>query len=135
MTSKKRRFLAALERWKRTIRGERSAKKPARLTEQQETATTIFLRVLHRPETKLYYDITTSECFLRYEPANIYLFLEPGNLKIINSVYGYDVSITSELDYYLSERFRKEMNIRRAAFKTEALSKVKHSLNSTLNSL
>ena len=62
MTTKRRRILALIERWKRTMRGERSARKPKGLTDQQETAATIFIKVLHRPETKLYYDIIASEC-------------------------------------------------------------------------
>jgi hypothetical protein len=59
----------------------------------------------------------------------------PEDNKIINSVFGYDVHIRSELEGYLLDKFIREMSIRRNAFKNEVLSKINHSLDSTLSKI
>ena len=113
--------------------GRRFSKRPKKMTHSEETACQIFTSVLRNRGSKLYYDIHTQECYLRSEDAAIYVFLEAGNVKIINSVFGYDVNISNELEGYLLEKFIREMTIRRKAFKMEALSKVNHSLDQTLD--
>ena len=113
--------------------GRRFSKRPVKMTHSEETACQIFTSVLRNRGSKLYYDIHTQECYLRSEDAAIYVFLEAGNVKIINSVFGYDVNISNELEGYLLEKFIREMTVRRKAFKTEALSKVNHSLDQTLD--
>lgn len=113
--------------------GRRFSKRPKKMTHSEETACQIFTSVLRNRGSKLYYDIHTQECYLRSEDAAIYVFLEAGNVKIINSVFGYDVNISNELEGYLLEKFIREMTVRRKAFKMEALSKVNHSLDQTLD--
>lgn len=108
---------------------------PRRLSDSERTATNIFLLILNEPGSKLYYDLNTQECFLKSEDSTIFIFLEYLNIKIINSVYGYDVNITIQLQQYLIDRFRKEMAIRRQKFKQEALDRVEHSLEATLEKI
>jgi hypothetical protein len=110
-------------------------RKPKSLTANQKTAVAIYIKVLHDPASKLYYDLTTQECYIRSGDSTLYLFLEADNLKIINSVYGYDVAIDGHLEAYLGEKFRREMSVRRQAFKNEALSRVSHSLDKTLEKI
>lgn len=107
--------------------------KPKKMTFSEQSAWTIFSRILKLPETKLYYDIRSAECYLKSEEYQLYLFLEERNIKIINSVYGYDVRISTELENYMTDRFIHEMAIRRSAFKAEALLKVDHSLELTVS--
>jgi hypothetical protein len=102
------------------------------MKESENTAYQIFIKVLHDPGSKLYYDLHTQECYLRSEDSSLFLFLEAQNIKIINSVYGYDVHVSGEVEQYLLEKFRREMAIRRRRFKEEALSRVEHSLETTL---
>jgi hypothetical protein len=101
----------------------------------EKTAYSIFMKLLLDPTSKLYYDLHTSECYIRSEDATLYIFLEANNIKVINSVYGYDVPIGRDLEAYLTERFRREMAIRRSKFKAEALKKIEHSLETTLEKL
>jgi len=108
---------------------------PKKMTDAEKTASAIFTHVLLDPNTKLYYDIETNECYLRSEDSTIYIFLEKENIKVINSVYGYDVAISTDLECFLTDRFRREMSLRRKDFKGEALSKVEHSLETTLKKL
>ena len=108
---------------------------PKKMTDSERTAIKIFLIVLNEPGSKLYYDLNTQECFLRSEDSTIFIFLEYLNIKIINSVYGYDVNISIQLQQYLIERFRREMAIRRQKFKQEALDRVEHSLEATLEKI
>jgi len=105
------------------------------MKESERTATAIYMKLLFDPGTKLYYDLHTQECYLRSEDSTIFIFLESNNVKIINSVYGYDVHISRDTESYLLEKFRREMAIRRQRFKEEALSKVEHSLENTLEKL
>jgi hypothetical protein len=124
-------FFAKLSRVSKD--GRRITKRPTKMTHAESTACEIFVSVLRNKGSKLYYDIHTQECYLRSEDASIYVFLEARNVKIINSVFGYDVNISSELEGYLLEKFIREMTVRRKAFKNEALSKVNHSLDLTLD--
>jgi hypothetical protein len=119
----------------KTIKAKDKIRKPIRLTESESTATSIFIKILMDKGSKLYYDLETSECYIRSEDSTLFIFLESHNVKIINSVYGYDVNITYDLETFLVDRFRREMAVRRRAFKKEALSKVEHSLETTLNKL
>lgn len=115
-----------------SISTDKRSKYPSKMSDSEKVATSIFVSTLINPESKLYYDVQTRECYLRTEDGSLFIFLESRNIKIINSVYGYDVHISSELENYLSERFVREMNKRRSAFKQEALDKVEHSLENTL---
>lgn len=119
----------------RSFRTTQTIKKPKGITANQKTAVSIYLKILHEPTSKLYYDLTSQECYIRSGDSSIYLFLEANNLKIINSVYGYDVSIDHRLETYLGEKFRRELALRRHTFKNEALSRVSHSLEKTLEKI
>lgn len=110
-------------------------RKPTKMTDAERTAVLIFMKVLLDGGSKLYYDLHTQECYLRSEDSTLYIFLESHNVKIINSVYGYDVHVSGETETFLLERFKREMSVRRQKFKREALSKVEHSLESTLEKL
>jgi len=110
-------------------------KMPSVISDSARTASAIFTIILRDPGTKLYYDIQTGECYLHSEDETMFIFLESRNIKVINSVYGYDVPISYEHECFLTDKFRKEMAVRRLAFKKEALSKVQHSLGKTLERL
>ena len=107
-------------------------KKPSKLSDAESTACEIFLTILHNKDSKLYYDIQTQECYISSGDKTLFVFLEANNVKIINSVFGYDVHVKGELESYLLEKFITEMGKRRNAFKNEVLSKINHSLDSTL---
>ena len=114
---------------------DKRVKRPKKLTEAEDTASEIFLTILHNKDSKLHYDIQTQECYISSSDKTLFVFLEAGNVKIINSVFGYDVHIRSELEGYLLDKFIREMSIRRNAFKNEVLSKINHSLDSTLSKI
>lgn len=139
-------FKSSLRRLKRIIfirwgRFMRSAsnntklKRPQKLSKSEDTALQIFLEILHDTDSKLYYDITTQECYISSPNKEIFIFLESRNVKIINSVFGYDVHISGDLEHYMSEKFIKEMAIRRNSFKNDVLSRINHSLDSTLDKI
>lgn len=116
----------------KTFGKDKRLKKPKKLTESEDTACEIFLTILHNKDSKLHYDIQTQECYISSSDKTLFVFLESGNVKIINSVFGYDVHIRQDLEAYLLDKFIREMSIRRNAFKNEVLSKINHSLDSTL---
>jgi hypothetical protein len=108
---------------------------PKKVSNNEKVASSIFLKILHEPETSLYYNPETYECYLKSDKHNLYVFLESANIKIINSKYGYDTKISIQLENYLSERFKHESSKRRNIFKQEVLSKVENSLNHTLDKI
>lgn len=135
MSKLKRKIKVFYLRLLRSLSSERKVTKPKKLTESENKACEIFLTVLHDKESKLYYDIKTQECYISSSDKTIFVFLESNNIKIINSVFGYDVHIKSDLENYLLEKFIREMGIRRNSFKNEVLSKINHSLDSTLSKM
>ncbi len=122
-------------RFIKSARNDRKIQRPKKLTQQEDTAMQIFLEILHDKESKLYYDIATHECYISSPDKQIFIFLESRNIKIINSVFRYDVPISSPLEHFMLEKFVREMAIRRNAFKNEVLSRINHSLDSTLEKI
>jgi hypothetical protein len=120
---------------KKAFKIDKRPKFPKYATNDELTASIIFLRVLKNPDSKIYYDLRTNECYVRSGDSTLYLFLESRNLKVINSVYGYDIRLSAKMEVYLADRFIIEMSKRRSAFKNEALSKVTHSLDKTLKDI
>lgn len=125
-------------KWGRMLRAgdkNRRISKPKKLSKEEDTALQIFLEILHDKDSKLYYDISTQECYISSPDKKIFIFLESRNLKIINSVFGFDVHISMAVEHYMSEKFIREMAIRRNAFKNEILSRINHSLDATLEKI
>ncbi len=114
---------------------KRKVRLPRKLSDSERIAVSVFMRLIQDPESKLYYDIHTQECYVKSGDSTIYLFLEDRNLKAINTVVGYDIPLQSESEYYLSEKFRLELNKRRMVFKKEAMDKVDHSLHKTFDKI
>jgi len=108
---------------------------PKNINEKEKTSIKVFSKVLHNLDSELYYDYKRDECYIKLENENIYIFLERLNLSIINSIYGYDVTISDNTEKYLYEMFIRELTKRRHKFKTEVLSKVTGSLEKTLYKL
>ena len=133
ITRLRRSFTVKYYRFLRGFGQDKKVKRPKRLLQTEETACEIFLTILHNKDSKLYYDIQTQECYISSGDKTVFVFLEAENVKIINSVFGYDVHIRGELESYLLEKFITEMGKRRNAFKKEVLSKINHSLDSTLS--
>jgi hypothetical protein len=131
----KRKFTVFYLRLFKSFGQDKRVRRPKKLTEAEDTACEIFLTILHNKDSKLHYDIQTQECYISSSDKTLFVFLEAGNVKIINSVFGYDVHIRSELEGYLLDKFIREMSIRRNAFKNEVLSKINHSLDSTLSKI
>ena len=117
----------------RTFKSDKRVRKPKKLTESENKACEIFLTVLHNKDSKLYYDIKTQECYIGSGDKTIFVFLEANNVKVINSVFGYDVHVKQDLENYLLEKFIREMAKRRNLFKLDVLSKINHSLDNTLS--
>ena len=122
-------------RMSRIFRSGMRVRYPKNVTKEERTVSDIFIKILHDPSTDLFYDMKSKECALKNTRESLWIFLEPGNVKVINSTFGYDRSISNELEYYLEERFRHENHKRRVVMKDEALAKIDHSLNKTLDKI
>jgi hypothetical protein len=105
------------------------------MSEAEKIAVSLFVRLMKDPESKLYYDIQSAECYIKSYDGTIYIFLEDRNMKTINTVVGYDIQLQPETEHYLNEKFRFELNKRRILFKKEALEKVDHSLHKTFDKI
>jgi len=113
------------------MKGAGHTKRPYCKSRDVDTALRIWSRVVLNGESELMYNPVTQECYAEWFDASnpVYLFLESGRMGIVNTVIGYDVSLTSDEETWCSEVFRREVNRRRNKFKTEALGKVVHSLD------
>lgn len=114
---------------------ERRARYPKKVSDLEKVVSDIFIKVLHNPESQLYYNISTGECSIKLESQKLFIFLENGKVRVINSTFGYDRAICPELQQYLMERFRHENAKRRRIMKEQALSKIDNSLSITLEKL
>lgn len=118
-----------------SVKSGNRSKLPKKISDSEKTACSIFLNLLKNPSSKMHFDGKTSECGLSDKEKTLYVFLESRNLKIINTVFGYDTPIQPETEVYLGDRFIQELARRRAEFKAEAMLKVEHSLHKTLDKL
>jgi hypothetical protein len=113
--------------------------KPSKnLTDAQRTAVTITAKTMLSPDAKLYYNMQSHECYIyrkSEDDSSLYIFIESGNIKIINTVFGYDINIDSDTEQYLTNIFTREMAKRRAQFKKEALAKIEFSLHKVLDKI
>ena len=126
-----RKWVLAFKIWNRKFtRGSKKGRPPGRSADVN-TALRIWSRVVLNEESDLLYNPVTDECYVEWFDIKnpVYLFLESGRMRIVNTVIGYDVLLDSVEEAWCFEIFRREVNRRRNTFKTEALSKVVHSLD------
>jgi hypothetical protein len=111
---------------------DRKVKKPKNMTESEIQAVRIWAKVIHNKDSELMYNPKTHDAYAVWESPNgvIYLFLEKENLRIINTVVGYDVKLSVRVDHWCLWMFSREVDKRRTKFKLDAESKVIHSLDS-----
>jgi hypothetical protein len=105
------------------------------LNESQKLSIGIFFKILKMEDTELLYDLLSSECYLTNERTNTHIFIEDRNIKVINSVYSYDIPIDYKTEGYLVSKFELELSKRRLDFKNDIISKTNHCLLQTYNKL
>jgi len=108
----------------------RQMRYPQRLTVEEKQALSIWTMVVHEESSELMYNPQTYESYAEYHGAGgpVYLFLESRNMRIVNSVVGYDVRLSQQGEEWASHVFNREIHKRRSIFKAEVNSKVRHSL-------
>jgi len=119
-------------------RRENRIKPSKNLTDAQRTAVTITAKTMLSPDSKLYYNMQSHECYIYRkdsDDSSLYIFIESGNIKIINTVFGYDINIDQNTEQYLTNIFTREMAKRRSNFKKEALAKIEFSLHKVLDKI
>lgn len=104
--------------------------RPKNITQEVDTAMKIWEKVILNPNSNLLFNPENSECYAYLDDYEhpIYLFLESDKLRIINSEYGYDVSLEPICEKWCSQQFNREISRRRDQFKQFALSRVNYSL-------
>lgn len=108
---------------------------PKKVSEEERSALFIWSTLVHQESCELMYDPQTYESYAEYHGPGgpVYLFLESRNLRVVNTVVGYDVRLTQEAEAWASQVFNKEIHKRRSHFKAEVNSKVRHSLEALEN--
>ncbi len=127
-------------RWKRVLKMKSKIdrpKRPTKLNESQSMAVDIIIKSILDSTSELYYDIESQECYIkRIDPSgDIFFFLEPRNIKMVNTVFGYDIEIDINTENYISAVFKRELNKRRSKFKRDAVAKVEFSLQKALRKI
>ncbi len=112
---------------------DNTPKKPKKMNEQEQTVISITERLLPKSDTELFLDPKTQECYLSNDKYHI--FIESSRVRVINSVFGYDVYVSGEVEMYLVHIFMLEVSKRRSEFKQTIISKVNKNLNSILSDI
>lgn len=142
MAKQKRTFKQKLTHLKRVVRvtlgkffssdyRDRRMSRP-QMTTTEEQAVRIWTKVLHQADSELMYNPKTHESYAVWDSprGTVYLFLESQNLRVINTVVGYDIHLSSRVEQWCDNVFSREVDRRRKKFKKQAESKVVHSLDS-----
>lgn len=126
----KRKFILAWYGLSASRRDSRIQK--PKMTETEAQAARIWIKVVHQKDSDLMYNPQTHEAYALWESPSgtVYLFLEAGNLRVINTVVGYDIRLSSQVEQWCASIFSREVAKRRAKFRKNAESKVTHSLDS-----
>lgn len=106
---------------------------PKNINEQEKTVISIVQQLLPLKESELYVDPMTQECYI--SNGNYYIFIECPRIRIINSVFGYDVYVSVQVEAYLIKIFMDELTKRRSAFKLHVMSKVDKNLHTILDDI
>lgn len=103
---------------------------PKKVTDEERSVLFIWSTLVHQESSELMYDPQTYESYAEYHGPGgpVYLFLESRNLRVVNTVVGYDVRLSQDAEAWASQVFNKEIHKRRSQFKAEVNSKVRHSL-------
>jgi hypothetical protein len=112
-------------------RRDRRMPKP-KMDTTEEQAVRIWTKVVHQADSELMYNPKTHEAYAVWDSprGTVYLFLESQNLRVINTVVGYDIHLSSRVEQWCDNIFTREVDRRRKKFKKQAESKVVHSLDS-----
>lgn len=135
LTHLRRRFTVAWYGMNSARRDQRVTK--PKMTETESQAARIWQKVVHQKDSDLMYNPQTHEAYAQWDSpgGTIYLFLESGNLRVINTVVGYDIRLSAKVEQWCANIFTREVAKRRAKFRKNAESKVTHSLDSLENRL
>jgi hypothetical protein len=106
---------------------------PKKMTSSEKRVVDIVKNLIPDPDTKLDYDLNTYEWDIIN--GHYCIFIEAGVVKVINSVFGYDVHISPQVEIYLIDECKKEKSRRRKQFKNNVESKVDNSLASILEEI
>jgi len=110
-------------------------KKPKNLDDSQQMAVDITVKTILNSESILNYDPQTHECYIEGANGNLFIFIESRNIKIINTVFGYDIPINIPTENYVLSVFTREVTKRRVKFKKAAVDKIEFSLQKALNKI
>lgn len=111
---------------------------PKKLSVSQQMAVDTAIQLIHESTSELLYGAESGECYIKNDTITdgiIYVFIERRNIKIINTIFGYDIDIDDDTEIYLKNLFKRKQQRLRNRFKKEALNKVQYSLNNVLHKL
>lgn len=113
-------------------KSDQRMKRPLNMMPSEQQAVRIWTKVVHQPDSELMYNPENHEAYALWESPGgpVYLFLESENLRVINTVVGYDIRLSARVEQWCATVFSREVAKRRKKFKTQAESKVIHSLDS-----
>jgi len=113
-----------------TTHNTAKVKRPVNCSDEVATAIRIWNYVIHSKNATLMFDPVTFECLVEFnDSTTIYLFLEKNRLRVINTVTGYDVSLSDSERLWCEQNFKRELHIRRLRFKKQAIIKIVNTLS------
>lgn len=106
------------------------------ITKQDEICAKICLKLLDHPETELTINSFGDKRFIKNTDHNIIVSMSYGNIKLINHIYGYNISIGNDNLYdKILKRFDEVLNNKLKNLDHEIESNVENSLSLILEKI
>jgi hypothetical protein len=112
-----------------------SENKEKRITEDEKQAYLIFRKMTKDPENDLLTSPLSGKYYIRSERRKMLLILNNGTISIVNTVYGYNVTISRHIEDKMRHFFLNEVEERRQEMEKEYTENVVHSLRSIVEKL
>lgn len=110
---------------------------PSKITHQEKQMVNIFKELLYHKNTSLEYNAKTKVMglFLESEDVFYHIYIYDDNVRIINTVHGYDTPITKRIREYLMDYFKRKQDSNFKIKMDKANAKVNHSMDTILEKL
>lgn len=109
--------------------------KEIQITEDEKQAYSIFRKMTKDPDNDLLTSPLSGKYYIRSEKRKMLLILNNGTISIVNTVYGYNVTISRRIEDKMRHFFLNEVEERRQEMEKEYTDNVVHSLKSIVEKL
>lgn len=107
---------------------------PEKMNEAQTKLIEVFKEMLYHPYSKLEYNFKTESARISYKQDDgiYYMHINEDNVRVVNTIHGYDTPISIEIHAYIMWLFYNKQNIDFTKSLKESDEKIIHSMDMIL---